>query len=157
VKKLFNIKGFTMIELITAVVIMSIIAVMAGMGLVQIARGYLLAKTSTANAEQSQIALTRILKELTAVQTITEATATSLTYTRGGTSHTLSWAGLDQALTLDGDKLIDKVHSFNLTYRDTYNTTTPSSYSSATMVIEFSFQLKGFEGSTLIFTERVVI
>lgn len=145
-----------MIELITAMVIVSIIGVMAGMGLVQMASGYLMARTSTAIAEQSQIALTRIYKELSAVQTISTATATSITYTRSGTSHTLSWTGADQPLTLDGDILIGKVQSFSLTYCNAYDEAA-SSYSSATMIIEFSLQLKGVKDATLAFTERLVI
>ena len=40
-RKGFNKKGFTMIELITVIVIVAIISVMAGMGLVQIANAYL--------------------------------------------------------------------------------------------------------------------
>ena len=50
--------------------IISIISVMAGMGLVQIANAYLLAKKSTVAAQQAQIALTRLAKELAAIETI---------------------------------------------------------------------------------------
>jgi len=149
-----------MIELITAIVIISIISVMAGMGLVQIAKGYYMAKTSTVAAQQAQIALARMVKELSAVQAISASTATSITYTRDGVSHTLAWTAADQPLTLDGDTLIDKVQSFSLTYY-TYNyltrAFTAGSYSSATAAIELTFQLKGYGDTPLIFIERVVI
>lgn len=145
-----------MIELITAIVIISIVSVMAGMGLVQIANGYLLAKKSTVAAQQAQITLTRLAKELTAIETISAATLTSLTYSRAGVSHTLAWTATDQPLTLDGDTLIDKVQDFSLTYHDTYPTTAPS-YSSATAVIELTFQLKGYGDTSLIFVKRVAI
>jgi len=149
-----------MIELITAIVIVSIISVMAGMGLVQIASGYLLAKTSTVAAEQVQIALVRVVKELSAVQAISAASAQSITYTRAGVSHTFNWTAADQPLTLDGDTLIDKVQSFSLTYY-TYNSATQvftaGSYSSVTAMIELTFQLKGYHNIPLIFVERVVI
>lgn len=145
-----------MIELITAIVIVSIISVMAGMGLVQLAKGYHLAKTSTVAAVQAQITLARLAKELSAVQAISGATATSITYTRAGVSHTLNWTAADQPLTLDGDTLIDKVQSFSLTYHNSYSVAA-SSYSSATMLIELTFQLKGYQDIPLIFVERVVI
>ncbi|MDP3283128.1 MAG: prepilin-type N-terminal cleavage/methylation domain-containing protein, partial [Desulfobacterales bacterium] len=154
-RKVFNKKGFTMIELITAMVIISIVSVMAGMGLVQIGNAYLLAKKSTVSAQQAQITLTRLAKELVAIKTISAATPTSLTYSRSGVSHTLAWGGTaDQPLTLDGDTLIDKVQSFSLTYHNTY-AAAASSYSPATAVIELTFQLKGYSDIPLIFVKRV--
>jgi prepilin-type N-terminal cleavage/methylation domain-containing protein len=156
VKKLLNKNGFTLIELITALVIMSIVSVMAGMGLVQIASGYRMVKTSTAKAEQSQIVLARLLKELSAVQNLSVAGETSITYTRGGVSHTINWTGAGQPIALDGDILIDKVQSFTLTYHNTYSAAA-SSYSGATTLIELTFELKGYQDASIIFKERVVI
>jgi len=154
--KVFNKKGFTMIELITSLVIISIIGVMAGMGLVQIANAYLLAKKSTVAAQQAQITLTRLSKELAAIETISSATATSITYSRAGLSHALAWTSADQPLTLDGDILIDKVQAFSLTYHDTYSAAA-TTYSSATAVIELTFQLKGYNDIPLIFVKRMAI
>lgn len=145
-----------MIELITAMVIISIVSVMAGMGLVQIGNAYLLAKKSTVSAQQAQITLTRLAKELAAINTISSATATALTYSRAGVSHTLAWTAADQPLTLDGDTLIDKVQAFSLTYRNTYSAAA-SSYSPATEVIELTFELKGYSNIPLIFVKRVAI
>jgi len=159
--KVFNKKGFTMIELITALVIVSIISVMAGMGLVQIANAYLLAKKSTVSAQQAQIVLTRLSKELAAIETISSSsTATTLIYSRAGASHTLAWTAVDQPLTLDGDTLIDKVQAFSLNYyiyNYTNQTFTSGSYSSATAMIELTFQLKGYSDIPLTFVKRVVI
>lgn len=152
-----------MIELITVIVTISIVSVMAGMGLVQIANAYLLAKKSTVAAQQAQIALTRLAKELSGLGVISSATAMSITYKRIGAleqSHTIAWTAADQPLTLDGDTLIDKVQSFSLTYY-TYNYTTQtftaSSYSSATAMIELTFQLKGYSDTLLTFVKRVAI
>jgi prepilin-type N-terminal cleavage/methylation domain-containing protein len=154
---ILNKKGFTLIELTTAIVIVSILSVMAGMGLVQIANGYIFARKNAVAAEQAQIALARVVKELSAIQTISlPATATSLTYTRTGASHTLAWTSADQPLTLDGDKLIDKVQFFSLTYRDTYGAVA-SSYSSSTTVIELTFEIKVYNDILLTFVQRVAI
>ena len=160
-KKGFTEKGFTMIELTTAIVIVAIISVIAGMGLVQIANAYLLARKSTVAAEQAQIALIRLSKELSALKSISVASATSMTYVRSdGSSHTLAWTAADQPLTIDGDTLIDKMQSFSLTYY-TYNYLTriftASSYSSVTAMIELTFQLKGYGNTPLIFVKRVAI
>jgi len=170
-RKGFNKKGFTMIELITAIVIIAIIGVMAGMGLVQIANGYLLAKKSTVAAQQAQIALARLGKELSAIETFSAPTATSITYKRTykgsgplELSHTLAWAAADQPLTLDDDTLIDKVQVFSLiyyTYNYTNQTFTTVPYSTATAgsyaMIELTFQLKGYGDIPLIFVKRVAI
>jgi len=160
-KQLIRKSGFTLIELVTAILIMSIVTVMAGTGLVQIAKGYLLAKKSTVAVEQAQIAMTRMAKELSGIETIsTESSSPSLKYTRGETSHTLAWSGADQPLTLDGDTLIDKVQSFSLAYYD-YNyatrTYTPLSYSQTTGMIEVTFQIKTYDEIPLTFVQRAAI
>jgi prepilin-type N-terminal cleavage/methylation domain-containing protein len=153
-----NKKGFTLIELTTAIVIVSIISVMAGMGLVQIANGYAFARKNAVAAEQAQIALARVSKELSAVQAISAATLTSLTYTRVGASHTLAWTAADQPLTLDGDTLIDKVYDFSLTYRNTFDATNPlPPYSSSTAVIELTFKIKVYNDILVTFVQRVTI
>lgn len=158
-----------MIELITAIVIVSIISVMAGMGLVQIANGYVLAKKSTVAAQQAQIVLTRLAKELAAIHTIdpSQTTAMSLRYKHIGDTkwRKVAWTPADQPLTLNideinNDTLIDKVQAFSLTYY-TYNYTTrtftASPYSSATAVIELTFELKGYNNIPIIFVKRVAI
>jgi prepilin-type N-terminal cleavage/methylation domain-containing protein len=166
-----NKKGFTLIELTTAIVIVSILSVMAGMGLVQIANGYVLAKNSTAAAQQAQITLTRLGKELANIDSISAATATSITYKRiykgSGPlelSHTLAWMAADAPLTLDDDTLIDKVQAFSLVYymyNYTNQTFTAVPYSTATAgsyaMIELTFQLKGYGDTPLIFVKRVAI
>ena len=166
--EVLNKKGFTMIELITALVIISIISVMAGMGLVQIANAYLLAKQSTVGAQQAQIALTRLSKELSGLEVISSATATSITYKRIykgigplEQSHSLAWTAPGQPLTLDGDTLIDKVQVFMLTYYkyDYLNRifTVAAPYSADAAVIELTFQLTGYGDTPLIFVKRVAI
>ena len=154
-----NKKGFTLIELTSAIVILAILSVMAGMGLVQIANGYVFAKKNAVAAQQAQIALTRLAKELTGIEAISSATATSMTYKRTGASevsHTLAWTAADQPLTLDGDTLIDKVQSFSVTYRNTYGGAA-SPYSPSTGIIELSFQIKVYNDILLTFVQRVAL
>ena len=161
-KKIPDKTGFTLVELVTVILIAAILSTIAGMGLVQIANGYVFARENAAAAQKAQVALARMARELSSIKSISTATAVSLTYQRENDAthlietHTLSCAGADQPITLDGDALIGKVNSFGLTYHNTYNATA-STYSSATSVIEFTFTLKGYDNTPLTFVERVTI
>ena len=161
-KKIPDKTGFTLVELVTVILIAAILSTIAGMGLVQIANGYVFARENAAAAQKAQVALARLVRELSSIKAITSATAASLTYQRENDAthlietHILSWAGADQPITLDGDALVDKVNSFGLTYHNTYPAIA-SAYSSATSVIEFSFTLKGYNDTPLTFVERVAI
>ena len=154
-------KGFTLIELTTAIVITAVLGVVAGMGLLQIANGYSFAKKNTAAAQQAQVALTRIVKELTDLSSIDESASqtgsTKIRYTRDGINwHVLAWNTDSKILTLDGDKLLEKVQSFSLTYRNTYSGTA-TAYSSSTSVIEVAFELRVYNDTPVIFVQRVGI
>jgi prepilin-type N-terminal cleavage/methylation domain-containing protein len=165
--KLFPDKnGFTMIELITAIVIVSILSVMAGMGLVQIASGYLLAKKSTVAADQAQIAMARLTKEFSKIQSITTTTASpvSITYKRYISEegpgkpledHSVSLSG--QEVKIDTDTLISNVKAFNLSYYDTYNGLPSSSHSPLTAIIEITLTIKSYNDIELTFVQRVAI
>ena len=157
-----NQRGFTFIEVIMAIVIVSIISVLAGMGLVQITNAYVFAKKNAVAAEQAQIALTRLTKEFSAIQSISAATATSITYKRAGTSHTLTWAGAAQPIMLDGDILMDKVNSFNLSCYDISTVSPPFTLSlvainQRTAVIEMTITINVYADTPLTFIDRVVI
>ena len=152
--------GLTLIELISVIMIVAILSVIAGMGLVQISNGYVFAKKNAVASQQAQVAMTRLIKELSSIKAISTATATSITYTRAGTSHTLSWAAANQPVTLDGDTLMDKVQSFSLTYLN-YNYATraftASSYGASTAMVEMTVTIHVYAVTPLTFVERVVI
>jgi len=154
--------GFTFIEVIMVIVIVSIISVLAGMGLVQITNAYVFVKKNAAAAEQAQITLTRLTKEFSAIQSISAATATSITYTRSGASHTVTWSGADQLIMLDEDILIDKVNSFNLScYNINTSVTTfslsPVALNPRTAVIQITVTINVYADTPLTFIDRVVI
>jgi prepilin-type N-terminal cleavage/methylation domain-containing protein len=161
-----NRNGFTMIELITAIVIISIISVMAGMGLVHITSGYLLAKKSTVAAQQAQIALTRLTKEFSKIQSITTTTASpvSITYKRYTSEEGPGKPVEDHSVFLSGqevkigtDTLISNVKAFNLSYYATYNGSPSSLHSPLTAIIEITLTIKGYNDIELTFVQRVVI
>ncbi len=153
-----NQKGFTLIEIIVSIVVMTIIAVIAGVGLVEISKGYVFIKKNAMTTQQSQIAMTRLKKEISNIMSVTSVTLTppSITYTRSsdGSTHIISWAGGSSPLLIDDDTLVSQVTSFNLTYHDSYNSPA-SSYSASTSIIEIMLQLVGAENSPMNFTDRV--
>jgi type II secretory pathway pseudopilin PulG len=148
-----------------AIVIVAIISVLAGMGLVQITNAYVFAKKNAAAAEQAQITLTRLTKEFSAIQSISAVTPTSINYKRSGTSHTLTWAGANQPIMLDGDILMDKVNSFNLSYYTISTVSPPFTLSlvainqnnQRTAVIEMTITINVYADTPLTFIDRVVI
>ena len=158
-KKIYNnIYGFTLIEIITSIVIMAIIAAIAGIGLIEIAKGYTFSRKNALTVQQGQIAMARLKKELSNIKSVTAgtATATSITFTRSsdGSAHTISWTGGNSPLLVEGDTLIGPVTSFNLAYYDSYNSSA-SSYSVSTSIIEIVLQLISAENSPINLTDRV--
>jgi prepilin-type N-terminal cleavage/methylation domain-containing protein len=161
-KKIFNnIHGFTLIEIIVSIVVVTIIAVIAGNGIIAIVKGYTFSRKNALTAQQGQIAMARLKKELGNIKSVTtgSATATSITFTRSSDtpprpSHTISWAGGNGPLLVDGDTLISPVSLFSLTYYDFYNSSA-SSYSTSTSLVEITLQLVGADNSTMNITDRV--
>jgi len=115
-----NEKGFTLIEVIVTLILVGITSVLAGMWIVSVANGYIFAKTNAGTTQKAQLAMTRLVKEFSAITAITVATANSIEYNRtdntlGVTpSYVVSQNGTD--LLLAGYKLTDSVYAFSLSY-----------------------------------------
>jgi prepilin-type N-terminal cleavage/methylation domain-containing protein len=152
-----NQRGFTLIELIAVLVILGIVSVLGSMGLVNIAQSYLFSKKNVAAAGQTQVAMARLVKEFSAIQSIASATDKTITYTRApGETHTVSWTAEDQPVTIDGDTLIGTVKSFSLAYYNAYNGSA-AAYSSSTAVIQVTLVIKGYDDTPLTYVDRVAI
>jgi prepilin-type N-terminal cleavage/methylation domain-containing protein len=161
-----NNKGFTLIEIIAALVLGGILLAVAGMGVAKISQNLVFTQKNAATTLKAQVALTRLEKELDLITVVSTASmATSLTYTSlksdaTGTpvagSHMLSYAGGN--ILLDGDILVDGCTRFSMAYWDTYNGTSSSTWSAATSkIIEVGFSLAGPDSvsSSGTFTMRV--
>lgn len=122
--------GFTLIEIVVTMIIVGIMASVAGLGILSGVRGYVFAKNNSAISEKAQLAMTRMNRTFIEVLDITTvgASPTRVTYNRlsGGvnTQETLYLDTSDNSVKLaaggstsGGDTLVDNVNSLTLTYR----------------------------------------
>lgn len=128
-KHMKNKKGFTLIEVVVSLVLIGILVVVAGLGLVQIVNGYVLAKQNSETIQKVQIAMARIGKELGAANSISTAAATSITYTRPNSptdltpvTNTLEFVNSEVRIGISSinprPTLINNVTAFSLAYYD---------------------------------------
>lgn len=156
-----NQKGFTLLEVIITLILVGVTAVLAGMWIVSVASGYILARENAENVQKGQLALTRLAKEFAAIQSIQAANGTSITFTRAdisnpsGVSITVSQSENGDQLLLNGNLLTDNVSAFTLAYCDAPDSVScPSSWSQTSRIIEITLTLSGAEN--IPFTHRVV-
>lgn len=125
-----NESGFTLIEVIVSLILVGIMASVAGMGIVAGIQGYLFAKDNAAVSGKAQLAMSRLNRTFMEVLNITTvgASPARVTYNRlsGGvsiqetlyldtTAHTIKIVGGGNAA--GGDTLVDHVSSLALTYQ----------------------------------------
>jgi len=152
-------KGFTLMEVIVVMILVSIIAVAAGTGLVQVVQGMVFTKMNAVTIQKGQIAMTKLVKEFNNINisAITAADDKSITFTsvKNGVSspHTVTLAG--STITFDGDVLTDQVNSFTLKYYDNYDSTGQTTWQSSRRIIEITLGLKGADDVVSQLQERV--
>ena len=110
--------GFTLLEIILALVIFSIIVAVAGLGLVTGVKGYVFARQNAHSAQKAQMALARITRELQELYDITAVgtNPVSVTFESSSGNHTIALNGNE--IDIDDDTLIDGIEAngFILTF-----------------------------------------
>ena len=166
-----NEKAFTLIEVIVSLVLIGIMAAIAGMGLVKIAEGYVFAKQNAETVQKAQIAIARIVKELGAVCPppwttsgclgITAASGTSVTYTRlQGTApvtNAITYSNPNITVAVDSGTattLIDNVTAFTLAYFDAAgaSTATPANIRR----VDINLTISGANNTPISFNNNTV-
>jgi len=118
--------GFTLIEIILALVLIGILSVFAGLFMTSFVSSYSLVRSNSDTAMKTQMAMDRISMELRDVSAVTALTVDSLiTYTNPqGAGRTIKRIGSNLYLSTPTDNiLLDGVQAFQLsaTYRNVYN------------------------------------
>ena len=161
-EKFFNEGKLTQIGRLAVIVIVVPLCVLAGLSLFNIINNHVVYNNmkNAEVAQQVEIAILRLSKELSAIQSISTATDKMITYKRQGytgqETHKISWTTEGQPITIDGDILIEHVKSFSLKYFNKYDAS-PSIYSSSTIIIEFTMEIKDHNNTPHAFVKRVVI
>lgn len=171
---LSNEKAFTLIEVIVSLVLVGILAAIAGMGLIKIAEGYVFAKQNAEATQKGQIAIARIVKELSAAEKataaatpITAAGAASVTYTRQEspgsatfTTNIIAFSGSTVTVKLGAAAavpLIDNVTALALTYLNAAGANSAANLPNIRR-IDISLALNGANGQALpAFTNTIYI
>jgi prepilin-type N-terminal cleavage/methylation domain-containing protein len=156
-------KGFTLIEVVVTLLLVGITAALAGMWIVNVANGYVFAKMNADTAQKGQLAMTRLAKEFSSIQSVESDTNftndTKIKFTRtdfnnpAGVIVTVSKNG-DQLL-LNGHPLTDSVNKFELAYCDSADSTDcPTIWSASSRIIEITLTLMGANNTPSSFTGR---
>ncbi|MEW6332816.1 MAG: type II secretion system protein [Thermodesulfobacteriota bacterium] len=118
--------GFTLIEIILTLVLISVLSVFTGLFLTSFITSYYLVRNNTDTALKAQMAMDRISMELKDVTAVSAVTVNSLiTYTNPlGAGRTIKRVGSNLYLSTPADNiLIDGVQAFQLNpaYGNVYN------------------------------------
>ena len=120
-------KGFTLIEMIVVLIIVSVLAAGTGMGIVIGVQGYMLSKDNAAITEKAQLAIARINRELLECYNCSGTTGdVSMPILNNLGSRYIIWNGSNIEISPTGstnsyDKLLDNVQSFSMTYNPDKN------------------------------------
>lgn len=155
--------GFTLIEIIMSLVLLGIIGVMAGFGILQVTNSFIWTRGTTSMAGKGQLAMLRMMQELTVATSVGSSSASSITFTAqtGSSStktYTLSVSGTNLRLSdgTDTDTLCDGVSSLALAYYDSYNdATAATTWESTSKLIAITLTLTGPNNISRSFTARV--
>ena len=161
-------KGFTLIEIIVSLLIVSIMAAVAGLGIVQMTNAFVFAKDATALTQKNQLAMTRLRMSLQNLTSISAAGASTITIERrspDGTliTETFQFSGNTlQVKSSDYDgysdffTLADNVSAFSLSYLDyPGDAWSISDRISDLARIGISMSLSASEGTSMTFVDEV--
>lgn len=164
-----NAKGFTLIEIIAVMLIIGMLSGVAGLGIATGARSLMDARESSMLAQEAQLAMDRLTREIMELVDIPANSTSSLLVLRNiNTSRSIQYVAASQDVRIAdgttgaaaGDVLINNVTAFSYTYWQ--GTTSSTSWASTNdprrlSAIDISLTLSAPGGTTRVFTSRVGI
>ena len=114
-------QGFTLIEVIAVLVLVTVLVLVSTLGFLPVVQGYRQVDANVASAQSAHLTWSRIARELTMATNVVGGASTSITYdfldSQGQPHrHTLAWDG-SAMLTINDAVLSDDVRDFQLRYR----------------------------------------
>jgi prepilin-type N-terminal cleavage/methylation domain-containing protein len=155
-------KGFSLVEIIAALVILGILGVFISTGTVRIIEGYLFTRDNSDSALKGQIAFTRIVKELRSINKVNFGKKRTMGYSYKRNSKTIPgriivWAGsASDPLMLGKNILINNVSDFSITYHKDFKDPGNNTWSKTKKMIGITLKLKGASGHVSIFSTQIV-
>ncbi len=165
----FGAGGFSLIEMIVSLVIMAIMASAAGLGIVEIAGKYVFAQKAGETAQVAQVAMARMIKELTLIRSCASSSATAINFdTPSATGRTIGWTGSNSGafvrpILVNGQTLIENIQNLTLRYYSRYDGTIANGGESAsynqisTVMIGIAFTITGADGTLSAFSGRAFV
>ena len=147
-KKFLNEKGFTLIEVIATLVILTVMGALVIVSTIRIIEGFTIAKMNAATSQKGHIALSRLTKEFTNITKINSYTSTSIDFKSSNintqqlpfVNHTVFWDGAKLLLDVN-NILVNNVSGFDLALDGN--------------VLVFTLTLTGAKGIPSAFTSSV--
>lgn len=134
-------RGFSLIELIIVMILMSIVAGISGVMLTAGFKSYTQGKPIIPVAGKANVALTNLMREIQDAQTITAATATSMTIiNQSGQTISFNWSNTTLTRTVSPEpaqSLCTNVSAFSFAYFD-------SSFATAVTLADIRFITAAF-------------
>jgi len=159
-----NEKGFTLIEVVVSLVLVGIMAAIAGLGIVQATKAFIFTKEASVLGQKGDLAMSRIRRSVQNLTNITAATATSLTVQRldKGVTVTESYNYSGGVLTLSYNggtarTLTDSLQAFSLAFAKSDGSTwTTSSKAADLATVAVSSTIAGSQGASVTYADKVV-
>lgn len=167
-------KGFTLIETVAVLLIVGVIAAVAGVGIVSGVRGFVQAREAGAMAMEAQLALDRITREVIELVAVpADSSATRLVVRNVGAGgagqfdRSIEYVANAREIRIangaqgaqNGDTLIDNVTAFSLNYwQEDVSTATWSAGTDPRLLsgVDVTFTLTAPGGTTRTFSNRIV-
>jgi prepilin-type N-terminal cleavage/methylation domain-containing protein len=156
-------RGFTLLEMVVSLIILSILASVVASGIVQAVNGFTFVKGTQAVVENAELAILRLSKEVAVTQqsTIT-GTANSLTFSSLHTGADVTYTALlsnSQLILQDGSGnnhvLASNINSLSFTYYDTYNGSPNTTWATTRRIVNISITVVGPNNTLLTFNTSV--